>query len=41
MKKLLACTLILSLILMLAIPIPASACDGGKGENQSRFADGV
>lgn len=29
MKKLLACTLILSLVLMLAIPIPASACDGG------------
>ena len=33
MKKLLACTLILSLVLMLAIPIPASACDGGAVQN--------
>ena len=33
MKKLLACTLILFLVLMLAIPIPASACDGGAVQN--------
>lgn len=33
MKKLLACTLILSLVLILAIPIPASACDGGAVQN--------
>lgn len=33
MRKLLACTLILSLVLMLAIPIPASACDGGAVQN--------
>ena len=33
MKKLLACTLILSLVLILAIPIPASACDGGAIQN--------
>ena len=33
MKKLLACTLILSLVMMLAIPIPASACDGGAVQN--------
>lgn len=33
MKKLLACTLILSLVLMLAIPIPASAYDGGAVQN--------
>lgn len=33
MKKLLACTLILSLVLILAIPIPASACYGGAVQN--------
>lgn len=33
MRKLLACTLILSMVLMLAIPIPASACDGGAVQN--------
>ena len=33
MRKLLACTLILSQVLILAIPIPASACDGGAVQN--------
>lgn len=33
MRKLSACTLIMSLVLMLAIPIHASACDGGAVQN--------